>query len=267
MRLNLSELSEPRRKQGAHQDYYDCPFCSDSGGHMGVNTEKNIFHCFKCGASGRTSQLSFLGSFERIVKQKFGDRKPLIEESELVTLPVGSKAITPIDLRPYKYLRDRGITQKQIEDYELKYTITGLFAHRIIVPIKSGGLVKYFLGRTYLDEDPRYMNAAAPKGDLVFTTWKNKKVRTAVLCEGVFDAISVARVIPAMSALGKAVSDAQAKKIKSLADEVIVMFDSDAKVDAFKTYERLGRYLPTRLVFIKHKDPGEMTTKEILEAI
>ena len=139
--------------------------------------------------------------------------------------------------------------------------------HRIIIPIRSGGLVKYFLGRTYLDEDPRYMNAAAPKGDLVFTTWKNKKVKQAVLCEGVFDAISVARIIPAMSALGKAVSEAQGRKIATLCDEVIVMFDNDAKIDAFKTYEQLRRYLPTKLVFIKQKDPGEMSMKEILEVL
>ena len=75
------------------------------------------------------------------------------------------------------------IYQEQIIKYDFRYTLTGLFAHRIIIPIYQGGLLRYFLGRSYIDEDPRYMNAAAPKGDLLFTTWKNKKVKQAVICE------------------------------------------------------------------------------------
>jgi hypothetical protein len=70
-----------------------------------------------------------------------------------------------------------------------------------------------------------------------------------------------------MCGLGKVISEAQAKKVATLCEEVIVMFDNDASIDAFKAYEQLGRYLPTKIAFIQQKDPGEMTTKEIAEEL
>ena len=30
----------------------DCPFCGDKSGHLYLNSEKNTFHCFRCGTSG-----------------------------------------------------------------------------------------------------------------------------------------------------------------------------------------------------------------------
>lgn len=34
----------------------DCPFCGDTGRHMYVNAERGLYHCFRCGASGRLSE-------------------------------------------------------------------------------------------------------------------------------------------------------------------------------------------------------------------
>jgi hypothetical protein len=36
----------------------DCPFCGDTGRHMYVNAERGLYHCFRCGASGRLSEAS-----------------------------------------------------------------------------------------------------------------------------------------------------------------------------------------------------------------
>jgi len=34
----------------------DCPFCSDTGRHLYINTEKGLYHCFRCGRSGRLGE-------------------------------------------------------------------------------------------------------------------------------------------------------------------------------------------------------------------
>lgn len=268
-RLNLSELDEPRRKQGPNQDYYDCPFCQDTKGHLGVNTLRNIFHCFKCGASGRTSELSFLGSFDEQVKLKLtggiGNKKVV---SNIISLPFGYEKLTEkhSNTRAYKYLEERGINEYDMEKYEIGYTFRGLFAHRIIIPIRTHKYLRYFVGRSYIGEEPKYMNAAAPKNGLLFTTHK-EPVPQAVICEGIFDAISISMVMPAISPLGKTVTDEQAKSIKDYTQKAIIMLDEDAKVDAFKLYEQLSRYLPTKLVFITEKDPGEMSICQLKEVL
>lgn len=48
--LDISKLSLRRR---GRELVGDCPFCQDRRHHLHVNLDKGVYHCFRCGASGR----------------------------------------------------------------------------------------------------------------------------------------------------------------------------------------------------------------------
>ena len=265
-KLSLAELPDPRRVTTTN-DYYDCPFCSDSRGRLGVLRKKGIYHCFNCGASGRLKDMPSVERFREKVDLKLTGRRQdsLFPSTCVVALPPGYRKIVPGCIAS-KYLAKRGINQELTDYYEIGYTTVGVFAHRIIVPIRKNGMMRYFVGRTYINDDPKYMNASAPKDDLVFQTFEDK-VDTAVICEGIFDAFAIGRVMPSIALLGKTITPSQIGAIKRICRKAIVMLDSDAKVDGFKLFTTLGYHLPTRMVFIKHKDPGDMSKDQIKEAL
>lgn len=264
-RLSSSDLADPKRVTKTN-DYYDCPFCGESRGRLGVLRDRGIFHCFNCNASGRLRDLPSLERFEEKIRRKLV--LPSAKDHPVpfaVTLPFGWKPISEESMA-HKYLRNRGITAKEIYNYEIGYTITGIFAQRIIIPIRKAGIIRYFVGRTYINDTPKYMNAAAPKTDLVFRTFEGKQ-KEVVICEGIFDAISTGRVLPSIALLGKTATSSQLETIKRLADKAIIMLDADAKIDGFKLNEQIKYRMKSRIVMIQKGDPGSMNVTEVKEAL
>lgn len=51
MALDLSGLA--LKSAGNGEVRANCPFCGDTGGHLWINRNKGLYHCFRCGASGR----------------------------------------------------------------------------------------------------------------------------------------------------------------------------------------------------------------------
>lgn len=230
---------------------------------------RGIFHCFNCNASGRISDVPTLANFESKVRSFFNS-DPERAQPALVSFPLGYHKLVPRGSIAYRYLAQRGIREFEIKKFEIGYTIAGVFAHRVIIPIRENGLLKYFVGRTYVGDTPKYMNAAAPKDGLVFKTFQGRTHRV-VITEGVFDAISVSRVSPAISVLGKTLSQKQIDTIKASASKAVILLDADAPQDGFKAFEQLNYHMPTRIVFLHllqgAKDPGDMTIEQIREIL
>lgn len=259
------ELLGEVKRSGRHDDFMDCPFCGDTKGHLGVHRVKGIFHCFRCNASGKLKDLGFnLKEFNKIVQSKLLPQT-VFNFLGPIFLPEGYKRITRGTLA-FSYLQRRDVSERDIIHYQLGYCTKGLFAHRIIIPIFIRGILKYFVGRTYIGANPKYMNSAAPRESVIFKTYSGM-VDKAVLVEGPFDALQVNKEYPAMALLGKVLSRGQIEAIKQGAKKIIIMLDSDAKVDAFKIYKQLSNIMPTKLVFIPEKDPGELTVTQLKEVM
>jgi DNA primase len=264
MRISLSGLGDPVRKNGS-QHFYNCIFCDDTSGHLGVHIKKGIFHCFKCNASGRLDSLPALDRFTETVKSRLEGTKQLEAKivSEHLELPDGFREGIHKDSLAYRYIRARDISEEEIDKFRIGYCVKGFFEHRIIVPIYENKRLRYFVGRTYVGGNPRYMNSPVPKQGIVFKTFKGR-VDTAVICEGIFDALRIGKLYPAIALLGKVLNGSkQLESIKEAAEKVIIMLDSDAKVDAMKLYQALSPYLRCRIVFINKKDPGELSLAEL----
>lgn len=264
-RITLSGLGEPVRKQGKYQLFYNCPFHEDNKGHFGVDIKRGIYHCFKCGTKGRIKDLDTpLSEFKETVENfLYGKPEQVSQGSGLVALPREYQPLSKGSGLPYTYLINREVTKQEIRNYKIGYCSTGVFQDRVIVPIYEEDKLKYYVGRTYTNREPKYLNAPFDKGGAIFKTFKGK-VDRSIICEGIFDAIRIGKLYPAIALLGKVVNGSpQIASILKSTKEAFVMLDRDAESQGFYASHVLNYYLKTHVMFIKDKDPGEMSLKDL----
>ena len=260
-------LGECRKhNEDSGQISFDCPHCSmekgmpegDGKGNLEINYLKNVYKCWACYDINNMH-----GSVIKLIK-KFGTPKNLRdyllikpdadeysygERKEIVvTLPSEYKKILenlndPDAREALRYLRQRGITDDIINEYEIGYASTGKYYGRIIIPsFDIDGELNYFISRWYGSKynKLKYLNPEAHKDSIIFNESRINWDSTIYLVEGVFDSIVTPNSIPL---LGKFVSD---KLLNALNEKamgyVVIILDSDANDDADRLYDKLNRY-------------------------
>jgi DNA primase len=260
-----SFLGEPKKhNEDKSQVSFDCPACAadkmldvgDGKGKLEINYRKGVFKCWVCSYKNNMH-----GPIEKLIK-RYGTKinlrdytllkpesnytKESYEEKDVsVVLPkefiVLSKC-SKFEPKYYfvdKYLKERGITDEIIEEYNIGYAHEGKYKNRVIIPsYDEFGDVNFFVSRSFSDwTKPKYLNPDVEKQYVVFNHNKINFDATIYLVEGVFDHIVTPNSIPL---LGKILSH----KIKHLLLEsakadIVVLLDDDAYEDAISIYKEL----------------------------
>ena len=277
----MSQILGDYKEFGKGEVYFTCPFCHNHKRKFAVNVLKNAFHCWHCGAKGR----SLITLFKRldVSPSQLKELRSLLSDDQIknyteeetntdLYLPPGfkplwipSKSIHYINA--IKYLKNRGITGYDIIRYQMGYTMDGPYASRIIIPsYDSNNKLNYFLARSFYESGLKYKNPPVSKNVIVFENQINWKM-PLVLCEGVFDAIAIRR--NAVPLLGKFVPRKLLKMmIKNKVKEVYVALDDDAITEAREIEQSLSQYgIDVKLVNLDKKDPSELGFKDTWECI
>ena len=91
------------------------------------------------------------------------------------------------------FLYKRGLDMSDILRYNLHYCLNGVYQNRIIIPsYDSDGILNYFVGRSYMESGMKYKNPNVSK-DVVGFDYHIAWSKPIVLCEGVFDAMTIRR--------------------------------------------------------------------------
>ncbi len=166
-----------------------------------------------------------------------------------------------------KYLYDRGLSDNDFIKYGIGYATTGDYGGRVIIPSYSGSnQLNCFVARTYDGNYFKYKNPEASKDIIFFENLINWD-QPIILCEGVFDAMSIRR--NAIPILGKSISTSLYKKIlTSNVKDIYVALDTDARDKAIEIGERfLNQGKRVFLVDLPNKDPSEMGFKTFTKYI
>jgi len=277
----LSQILGDYKEFGKGEVYFACPFCHNHKRKFAVNVLKNAFHCWHCGARGR----SLITLFKKldVSPSQLKELRSLLSDDQInnyieedtnteLYLPPGfkplwipSKSIHYINA--IKYLKNRGITGYDIIRYQMGYTMDDPYASRIIIPsYDSNNKLNYFLARSFYESGLKYKNPPVSKNVIVFENQINWKM-PLVLCEGVFDAIAIRR--NAVPLLGKFVPKKLLKMmIKNQVKEVYVALDDDAITEAREIEQTLSQYgIDVKLVNLDKKDPSELGFKDTWECI
>ena len=262
---------------------FHCPFCNHHKKKLQVNLETQKWHCWVCNKGGYKVGILLrkINAPREIIKEVLKHLDEYVsysKDKEEVTKyevslpkhykPLWIKTNDPLYRNAIVYLKRRGIGVIEILRYSIGYCNGGRYSNRIIVPsYDTDGKLNYFLARDmFPDSKFKYKNPPMSKDTVCFELFVNWN-EPVILCEGVFDAISVRKnVIPL---LGKFPSKTLVKRlIEKKVKTVYVALDEDAKKDAVKLSKFLMDYgITTYLLEMNGKDPSELGFKEFWNII
>lgn len=266
-------------------------FCPEHDHHkkkLSVNFQKNVAKCWFCGIRfGSLKQVvKKYGTFADLQEWKelnrttdfseqslfFGTKEEVIKEK--VVLPkeyvcLAQQTLSGNARQALEYLKERGITKKDVYSWKIGYCDSGEYAERVIFPSFSlKGRLDYFVGRTY-NKKVTFEKYKNPTHDanVIFNELLIDWRRPLILTEGVFDAIKCDNSVPL---LGSSISEDSAlfRKILEASDDIIIALDDDAQdkqndmANLFHSYD-IKTYIVTGL----KKDFGEMTKQEVKQKI
>jgi DNA primase len=156
-----------------------------------------------------------------------------------------------------RYTLSRGLNAYDILRYRIGYCAEGIYKNRIIVPsYDASGRLNYFVARDFYEtSEMKYKNPKISKDVVAFDMYVNWEY-PIVLCEGVYDAMTIRR--NAIPLLGKTIMPKLHEKIESSGIKSIYLaLDHDAMRDAIKlatTFVQNGYQI--YLLDLQEKDPN-----------
>ena len=262
---------------------YTCPQCNHHKPKLEICLDENSvdyqkFGCWVCKTKGK-KLISLFKAIE-VPNDKILELKSIVktasptEQKEInikVQLPDEYQSILNNSSfaakRAFNYLKNRGITEDDIIKYNIGYCESGKYADMIIIPsYDEVGILNYFVGRSYIPESNRKLNPEVSRDIIpfeIFINWNSP----IVLCEGMFDAISIKR--NAIPLLGKNLQSRLMKKIvTSTVKKIYIALDKDAIKQALDFCEQLINEGKTvYLVELTDKDPNEIGFKQFTTLI
>lgn len=255
----ISYLPAKRKQSSSGWISFNAPCCEHNGetrdrrsrGGMKFSDKGWSYHCFNCGYTasfimGRTLSfkarkfMSWLGvpseEIERINLESLRHRsmEGLLDDRQRLSntlqgiefveheLPPAAELVTPEHKTHWKYLRQRGVP----EDYPVMTVLENDSVHwtrpQIIVPFTYDNRVVGYSCRMLDNRVPKYIHDTQP-GYVFGTDLQGRDWRYVIVVEGVFDALCIG----GLAVLHAEINDAQARLIKSLDREIIVVPDQD----------------------------------------
>lgn len=174
----------------------NCPFCAertgkaDTKGKFGLNTRSGWFSCFKCDLTGRLPSAPGDAPREAPEPEPYGVETPpglhpITAEGAATGYAIG---------RALAYLRSRGVTDEQIDRYQIRACVRGRLLGRVVIPIfATDGSLLWYVARSWSKRAP--LPYVYPSGNRlgVFFNASALHVETdapALVMEGCFDAIA-----------------------------------------------------------------------------
>lgn len=273
--LDVSRVGMPISTKRRHELRYNCVFCEDTGYHLYVNTQKKLWHCFKCNAAGRTNITEV--SMNQIYLNTT-DQLETEEETEFIPLrlpPIHKDTLTRTAIR---YLEARGVYESDCQRHKI-YAASPKdprWFGRIIIPCNArSGYADYYVGRAYTRlHFPKYINPNTNKRQGFFSPDVPDSKREQMwgpsellIVEGPFDFIKASRHGPCLALLGKELSDVIARRIVSDYDTAYILLDQGLpeKKAALKIKGKLDPFIETIVLDCPKKDPGEMSPRDFRE--
>ena len=255
------------------------PFVSHYKPKLQINIVSQKWHCWVSNQGGH----SLYSLFKKINAdgRYFSELKDIVfvptkkektESKIVVSLPsqyqplwVKSKSL--FYNHAISFLKKRGLDGIDIKKYKIGFCDTGVYQNRIIIPsYDDNGILNYFVGRSFMG-GMKYKNPNVSR-DIVPFDWFIAWSYPIVLCEGVFDAISIrTNAIPMLS---KKPSKSLLRKIfEKQVKTIYIALDDDAKKDAYNLSEFFRDFgIDSKVVNLpKDKDPNDLGFNQMTSLI
>jgi hypothetical protein len=264
----LSYLPNKRKSTPSGWISFNAPCCGEkrTRGGIKISDQGWSYHCFNCGTTASFILGRTLGFKARRLLSKLGVPENEIEHLNLESLkhrnihgilderaqlmntlsdisfeefddfPPFSEPVTPDVVDQWNYLRDR----RAPLDYPFLTALKNDGIHwtrpHITIPFTYQDQIVGWTARFLDGKSPRYLSHSQP--NYVFgTDLQHNNWQYAIVVEGIFDALSIA----GLAVMHNNISDGQAKPIRNLGRDIIVVPDQDtAGVELIERAIELG---------------------------
>lgn len=232
-----------------------CPFHEETEPSLKINTQKKVFNCFGCHASGNV--LDFVATMEKVSIKKAallvqgwlnmdtGEKTPYNANKSLTENPKVTKSEEIEPNKPLKfnlkleynhsYIIERGLNETIARDFEIGYCSRGLMKGRIAISIRDennqlvGYAGRWVSGEIPEGEDKYKFPPDFKKSLVLYNLNRVKGSERLVIVEGFFSVIRLHQLgIPSLAIMGCSISEAQ---IKLLVDSgckyITILLDGD----------------------------------------
>ncbi len=284
--MNIEEIFPNGAWKNDYEYVIYCPYCPEgdhsSHSHCHVNPAKGVFHCFRCGESGSAKRLinEHGGAVELVTEEVVTKAKQPTTDFSQFRKVLGTEG--SLDRMAFTYLKERNITKKDIDKYDIRYSTHGRYYGRVLFPMYENKQVVSFVGRSFLHFiEPSYL--FPHRDETILTTaeaifgydrMQENLSDSLVLTEGVFDAIAVDRAgskalptFQAVALMSKSLSQGQLIKLLKLHEgtRFYIMLDADAHEDALLIARRLSAYARyVQVAFLTKGDPASILKEEVM---
>lgn len=241
----LQDYGIPFRRSGKENEVWICcPFCLEEGEtidtkfRLGLNLVNGWMHCFNCGKSSKDEMYTWR-ELERVWKTSdlsAAQSKPKKKKIK-IRLPEDFEILRKVSAHhdhwmnmAYEYVRRRRVTDRQIQEKEIGYSMDGPMAYRVVFPVRDEkGKLQGLVGRDFTGKrEPKYKNSI---GDKILYNVRKKKKPGVVLVEGPFDTLAVERGVRHLpydvnGVLGHSLTDKQWEQLEDY-EQVILWPDPD----------------------------------------
>jgi len=283
----------PYRKSGKSGEIFlCCPFClennqsQDERFRLGINIETGQAHCFNC--DWRTSDITYLSQeLSRALEMDMFERGEVVPKKfPPIHLPEDFQILSFKDKdhwgrKAYQYVKLRNVTDRQMTEKKLGYSLSGDFHHRIVVPVYYQGKLKGLVGRDFTGkQEPKYKNSIGIK---VVYNVPRRKAQTGLLVEGIFDSLACERgcggntvhgSVDSLGVLGHSLTDKQLEQLQGYKRFVLWPDPDKAGVFGFLGMIPDLKRITSQIYIVKPRmagrddfDPSEMFGPEIKRRI
>ena len=282
--MNVEEFF-PEGEWAADGEYViSCPFCKDhpTHSHCYINLDKKVFCCHFCGEKGTLKQLlKEYGATGEPEPREGVTEKKKYEPVDFSKFPRVTGCVeSNLDMLAFAYLKSRGIGWDEITAYDIRFSDSGRYYGRVLVPIYEGGKLVNFIGRSFMDViKPKYLfphtgETLLTQNEAVFGYEEALKGEcgAVVITEGVFDAMAVNKIadIRGVAILSSYLSDGQYRKLMRLPRSIayFVSLDADAHRHAVKIAKKLHNGdRNVAVVLLQQGDPASLSKEELVAAL
>lgn len=240
----------------------DCPSCGKER-HLYFNIEKQVFYCFRCGYSGKGSELAVQGI--PIPKKTSELLKPPTQSYRLGDSLSDPPEYYPLTTSSREYLTSRGVHGSIMNTLRKKIyeTPKGIL---FFYPDEDYWQIRHWSAWS----PPRWVNPTTaprtPAGGVVFHLRTYYDSDRVVLVEGIVDALRVAPFANVAAVLSSNVHERQIEQLGWQGYErADIMLDGDVPLSKlFSQQRKVAGYFPSaRILACPASDPGSAKDADI----
>jgi DNA primase len=264
---------------------FRCPDCGNSKKQkFVVKLDTGQYHCWVCEAKG-ASVAKILRKTSPEIAAKWESvtgvyQRQFIDEVVLppkVEMPIGFRLLAesfesndPDTRACVDYVMNRGLGLRDMWYFRLGCVRKGRLARRVIMPSFDGdGKLNYWTARSIDNVSyGKYVNPSVPRGEFIFNELNIDWRQEVTLVEGPFDLTKCDTNSTAILGSNMSRKSALFQGITRSRTPVVLALDSDMPEKQHKWAKALSEFdVSVRIMDLNgHKDVGEMTKEQFLEA-